>query len=180
MGWDPTLAGLLGGAIVACGILAPLGGFILDKLPRQFKFVAVVAGIASLTIASALAFNNQQPFFAGYILFFCIGNMFLNGCCRPMIPTLVFKGGATAVALGLSFLTCAQYLGQIPMSYVLHDFAASMTARAADPMLAFWALVPVGIIGIILSFMMKPSKSKEGGTASGGGPGGGKPSESRP
>jgi MFS family permease len=186
MGWDPTLAGLLGGAIVACGILAPLGGFILDKLPKQLKYVAVVAGIVSLTLASVFAFHNDVPMFAAYILFFCIGNMFLNGCCRPMVPTLVFKGGATAVALGLSFLTCAQYLGQIPMSYVLHDFAGSMTARHADPMLAFWALVPVGIVGIILSFLMKPSKKEAaamkagGGKPGGGAPGGGAPSGGAP
>jgi hypothetical protein len=91
-----------------------------------------------------------------------------------MVPTLVFKGGATAVALGLSFLTCAQYLGQIPTSYVLHDFAFSMTARNADPALAFWALVPVGVVGIILSVLMVPSKAQRA-AANAGKPGGGAP-----
>ena len=96
--------------------------------------------------------------FVFYAIFFCIGNMFLNGCCRPMIPTYVFKGGATAVALGLSFLTFGQYLGQTITSYALEPCNASMSAGACDPMLAFWALVPIGVVGIIASLFMKPSK----------------------
>lgn len=160
LGWDPALAGLVGGAITACGILAPLGGYILDKLPREKKYLAVVAGIAGLTICSALSFQTGVMF-VFYVIFFCIGNMFLNGCCRPMIPSYVFKGGATAVALGLSFLTFGQYLGQTITSYALEPFNASMTAGACDPMLAVWALVPVGVIGVVFSLLMKPSKSEK-------------------
>lgn len=158
LGWDPTMAGLIGGAIVACGILAPIGGFILDKTPKSKKYLCVVCGILGLTICSALAFQGNMVMFVLYVIFFCIGNMLLNGCCRPMIPTYVFKGGATAVALGLSFLTFGQYVGQTITSYALEPFNASMTAGAADPMLAFWALVPIGIVGVIFSLLMKPSK----------------------
>jgi MFS family permease len=162
LGWDASMAGLIGGAIVACGVLAPLGGFILDKTPRHLKFICVVTGITGLTICSALAFRNGVPFFAAYVLFFCIGNMLLNGCCRPMIPTYVFKGGVTAVGLGLSFLTLGQYIGQSFTSYALDPFKHTTLLGQTDPMLAFWALVPVGVVGIILSFMMKPSKPKAG------------------
>jgi MFS family permease len=176
MGWGPTEAGLIGGAIVACGILAPLGGFILDKTPRHLKFICVVAGICGLTICSAMSFQNSA-LFIGYVIFFCIGNMFLNGCCRPMVPTFVFKGGATAVALGLSFLTLAQYAGQIPMSYIIHPF----DGRYVDPMGAIVPLLVVGVIGVILSFMMKPSKNASANATGGGKPaetsGGGKPAE---
>ena len=160
LGWDATTAGLIGGLIVACGVLAPIGGFILDKLPRQMKYICVIVGISCLTICSAMAFRNGAAFFAIYVLFFCIGNMFLNGCCRPMVPTYVFKGGATAVALGLSFLTLGQYFGQIFTSYTMHPFVETTLLGKTDPMLAFWALVPVGLVGIILSFMMKPSKKE--------------------
>lgn len=161
LGWDPTMAGLIGGAIVACGILAPIGGFILDKTPKDKKYLCVVCGILGLTICSALAFQGNMAMFALYVVFFCIGNMLLNGCCRPMVPTYVFKGGATAVALGLSFLTFGQYLGQTITSYALEPFNASMSAGAADPMLAFVALVPIGIVGVIFSLFMKPSKSEK-------------------
>ena len=156
-GWDPAMAGLVGGALCACGILAPIGGFIMDKLPRDKKWLAPFAGIVSLTICMALSFRANTPVFALYALFFCIGNMFLNGCCRPMVPTYVFKGGATAVAFGLSFLTCGQYLGQIPTSYA---FAAgeAMGMAYSDIMLYFF--VPVGIVGIIAGLLMKPSKPK--------------------
>lgn len=168
MGWDVGMAGILGGLICACGALAPLGGFILDKTPKHLKYICVIAGITSLTICCALAFPNSVPMFIAYVLFFCIGNMFLNGCCRPMVPSYVFKGGATAVGLGLSFLTIGQYIGQIPTSYVMHNFVDSMAFGMTDPMLAFWALVPVGVIGILFSLGMKPSKPK-------GGEGAGKP-----
>ena len=162
MGWDVGMAGILGGLICACGALAPLGGFILDKTPKHLKYICVIAGITSLTICCALAFHNSVPMFIAYVLFFCIGNMFLNGCCRPMVPSYVFKGGATAVGLGLSFLTIGQYIGQIPTSYVMHNFVDSMAFGMTDPMLAFWALVPVGVIGILFSLGMKPSKPKAG------------------
>ncbi|MDR1089277.1 MAG: MFS transporter [Coriobacteriales bacterium] len=175
LGWDPAMAGIIGGLIVACGVLAPLGGFILDKTPKHLKYICVVAGITGLTLCSAFAFRNGQVLFAGYVLFFAVGNMFLNGCCRPMVPTYVFKGGATAVALGLSFLTLGQYFGQIFTSYALHPFLETTLLGQTDPMLAFWALVPVGVVGIILSFMMKPGKKEALAMKAGGGPGGGKP-----
>lgn len=196
-GWDATTAGLWGGLICACGALAPIGGLILDKTPRDKKYICVVVGIIGLTICSALAF--QAEFFIPYVLFFCIGNMMLNACCRPLVPTFVFKGGQTAVAFGLSLLTLGQYAGQIATSYVLAPFNEGLTAASnvavnakvavlaaggtpadfgaaigaavqeaigqgihVDPMLAFWALVPVGIVGIILSLGVKPSKKPAG------------------
>jgi MFS family permease len=176
LGWDATMAGLVGGAIVACGILAPLGGFILDKAPKHLKYLCVVAGITGLTLCCAFSFQNSLPMFALYVLFFCIGNMFLNGCCRPMVPTYLFKGGATAVALGLSFLTFGQYLGQSFTSYALDAFKHTLSQPPVDASLAFWVLVPVGAVGVVLSLMMKPSKKEaEAMKAGGGKPGGGGP-----
>lgn len=192
-GWDAATAGLWGGLICACGALAPIGGLILDKTPKDKKYICVVAGIIGLTLCSALAF--QAEFFIPYVLFFCIGNMMLNACCRPLVPTFVFKGGQTAVAFGLSLLTIGQYIGQIATSYVLAPFNDGLTAASnvaitakqavlasggtpadfgpaiaqaaqeaaasgimVDPMLAFWALVPIGVVGIVLSLGVKPSK----------------------
>lgn len=198
-GWDATTAGLWGGLIVACGALAPLGGLILDKTPKSKKYLCVVVGILGLTICSALAFHAE--FFIPYVIFFCIGNMMLNACCRPLVPTFVFKGGATAVAFGLSFLTLGQYAGQIVTSYALAPFNEGLTAAFnvainakqavlasggtpadfgpaigqavqeamaqgihVDPMLAFWALVPVGVVGCLLAFGVKPSKKQAAGS----------------
>ncbi len=192
-GWDATTAGLWGGLICACGALAPIGGLILDKTPKSKKYLCVVAGIIGLTICSAFAF--QAEFFIPYVIFFCIGNMMLNACCRPLVPTFVFKGGQTAVAFGLSLLTLGQYAGQIVTSYVFAPFNSGLTAASnvaitakqsvlaaggtpadfgpaiaaaaqealaqgiqVDPMLAFWCLVPVGLVGIVLSLGVKPSK----------------------
>ena len=139
---------------------APAGEkMVTIKLPRERKFIAVVIGICSLTLCSLLAFINQMPIFAFYALFFCIGNMFLNGCCRPMVPTFVFKGGATAVSFGLSFLTLGQYLGQIPTSYA---FAAGEAAGWTYNEIMLYCFVPVGVVGIILSLFMKPSNKPTG------------------
>ncbi|MBQ9001823.1 MAG: MFS transporter [Eggerthellaceae bacterium] len=173
MGWEAGPAGLVGGLLCACGILGPIGGWIMDKLSRDKKWIAPLLGIISLTICMVLSFRANTPIFALYALFFCIGNMFLNGCCRPMVPTYVFKGGATAVAFGLSFLTCGQYLGQIPTSYAF-SAGTAMGMSYSDIMMYFF--VPVGIVGIIFGFLMKPSKPK-GEIAEGGAPaqGGGKP-----
>jgi len=157
MGWDPTMAGLVGGILCACGILGPIGGWIMDKLPRDKKWIAPLLGIISLTVCMLLSFKANTPIFALYALFFCIGNMFLNGCCRPMVPTYVFKGGATAVAFGLSFLTCGQYLGQIPTSYAF-QYGTSVGMSYSDIMMTFF--VPVGVVGIIFGLLMKPSKPK--------------------
>ena len=193
LGWDSTAAGFWGGLICACGALAPIGGLILDKTPRDRKYLCVVVGITGLALCSALAFRAE--FFIPYVLFFCIGNMMLNACCRPLVPTFVHAGGQTAVAFGLSLLTLFQYGGQIATSYVMAAFNEGLTAAsnvaiaakeaviasggsaadfgaaiakaaqeaaasgvAVDPMLAFWTLVPIGVVGIVLSFGVKPSE----------------------
>lgn len=211
-GWDATTAGVIGGLICACGALAPIGGLILDKTPKSKKYLCVVVGITALTICCALAFQAQ--FFIPFVIFICIGNMMLNACCRPLVPTFVFKGGQTAVAFGLSLLTLGQYAGQIATSYVMASFNEGLTAASnvaiqakqavlaaggtpadfgaaigqavqealatggimVDPSLAFWALVPIGVIGIILSFGVMPSKKKAAADAGAGKPEG-KPAE---
>ena len=164
LGWEAGPAGLVGGAICACGVLAPIGGIILDKTPKSKKFLCIVVGICALTICCAFSFKATM--FIPYAIFFCIGNMMLNGCCRPMVPSFVYKGGQTAVAFGLAIFTLCQYAGQIATSYVTASFSNNLSEAAAgtatvDPMLAFWALVPIGIIGCLLSVGSKQSKPKE-------------------
>lgn len=157
MGINETIAGVAAGFITACGILAPIGGIILDRTPKDKKYLLVVTGITCLTLCCVFAYRAGAWFFALYVVLFCIGNMFLNACCRPLVPTFLFKGGSTAVATGLSFLTCAQYLGQIPMSYIMTAIMAGGASYADATLVAF---VPVGILGIVLAFLVKPSKSE--------------------
>ena len=128
LGWDAAAAGLWGGLICACGALAPIGGLILDKTPRDKKYLCVVVGVLFKELASATF--SQVTFFLPYVVFFCAGNMLLNACCRPLVPTFVFKGGATAVAFGLSFLTLGQYAGPMFTSYVMHPFSDTLTAAS--------------------------------------------------
>jgi hypothetical protein len=157
MGWIRAWAGLVGASCAPCGILGPIAAWVMDKLPRNKKWIAPLIGIISLTVCMALSFKANTPVFALYALFFCIGNMFLNGCCRPMVPTFVFKGGATAVAFGLSYLTCASTLARF--RHRTHSSTATSVGMSyADIMMTFF--VPVGIIGIIFGLLMKPSKPK--------------------
>ena len=161
LGWDPFWAGLIGGLILACGVLAPIGGIILDRTARDKKYIWVFVGMISLTLCGAMAFF--QPLFAPYIVFFCIGNMLLNACCRPLVPTYVFMGGQTAVAFGLSLLTIFQYIGQTLAPYALNGFSSTVTGAAegaamVDPWLAFMWYVPMGVIGIVLALFVKPTK----------------------
>lgn len=160
MGWDMGVAGLAAGLITACGILAPIGGMILDKTKKSNQYLLVVIGVTSLTLACVFSYQTSNVIFALYVVFFCIGNMLLNACCRPLVPSFLFKGGATAVAMGLSFLTCAQYLGQVPMSFIMEALLAQGFTYASATMAAF---VPVGVVGIVLAFLVKPSKKQGGG-----------------
>lgn len=157
MGVEEAIAGVAAGFITACGILAPIGGIILDKTPKPKQYLLVVIGIVALTGCCLFAYRQGTAMFALYVILFCIGNMFLNACCRPLVPSFVFKGGATAVGFGLSFLTCGQYLGQIPMSYVMEGLMGTGMDYAAATVAGF---VPVGVVGIILAFLVKPSKQK--------------------
>ncbi|MGI6033724.1 MAG: MFS transporter [Coriobacteriales bacterium] len=165
MGMDLGLAGLLAGLITACGILAPIGGIILDKTKKKNQYLLVVIGVTALTLACVFSYRANNVAFIVYVAFFCLGNMLLNACCRPLVPSFLFKGGSTAVAMGLSFLTCAQYLGQVPMSYIMDALVGTGMTYSEATMAAF---VPVGIVGIVLAFFVKPSKAKavkEDGTA---------------
>ncbi|MDR1714127.1 MAG: MFS transporter [Coriobacteriales bacterium] len=168
--FDDPVVGPLSALILACGILAPIGGFVLDKLPKHLKWVCLTIGIGSLAICAALSFVPGVVF-GVFVLFFCIGNMFLNGCCRPMVPTFVFKGGATAVGLGLTFLTFCQYLGQIPVTYLFGSAPTTgfstvttdgLLAGTAYHDLALWVLVPALVLGFLVSFLIRPSKQKDG------------------
>ena len=63
LGWDAAAAGLWGGLICACGALAPIGGLILDKTPRDKKYLCVVVGILFLLFAF-LCGDRFEPVFA--------------------------------------------------------------------------------------------------------------------
>jgi MFS family permease len=157
LGMDAALAGLAAGLITACGILAPIGGILLDKTPKDKQYLLVVVGVAALTGCCVFAYQANTAFFVLYIVLFCIGNMLLNACCRPLVPSFLFKGGATAVAMGLSFLTCAQYLGQVPMSFIMEAIAGGAGNVGMFAQATLIGFVPVGIVGIILAFLVKPS-----------------------
>jgi len=164
VGWNmsPTMASLIGSIASACGIIAPLFGAIYDRIQRSKKYLMIVMGIIFLTLAACFGFKTGGTWiFAMYMLFQILGNAILVATCRPMVPMLVGRGGVTAVSFGLSLITILQYLGQIFVS--VFGSAIDSVGYAA----ASWiVIVPLGVVGILSSFFIKPSvKKAEAGQA---------------
>jgi hypothetical protein len=72
-----------------------------------------------------------------------------------MVPFLIGKGGATAVAVALSLLTFFQYLGETLESF----FTIAIGVWGYD--LAGWiALTPFAVIATVFSFLVRPTKAE--------------------
>ena len=169
MEWMPAFLMTCGNA---CGILAPIGGYISDKLPWTKKWIIIVAGCMCLLLAVVFGWKVGAFYFFGfYLLFHIVGNVLLVGSVRPMVPVLVGRGGQTAVAVGLSILTVFQFGGECLetfVSYAIGAFAsmdAGVIGHAAVPPEAFqmttWTvMLPIIVIGTAFAFLTRPSKAE--------------------
>lgn len=114
--WMPAFLMTCGNA---CGILAPIGGWISDKLPWTKKWIIIFVGCFCLLLAVVFGWKVGAFYFFGfYLLFHIVGNVLLVGSVRPMVPFLVGRGGQTAVAVGLSILTVFQFGGECLETFV--------------------------------------------------------------
>jgi MFS family permease len=152
---DPAKAALIGSIASACGILAPISGAILDKLHWARKWILVAVGCCALAVCTCFGLKSASIYlFAVYFLWHVIGNIALVGSCRPMVPFLIGKGGATTVAVALSLLTFFQYLGETLESV----FTIAIGIWGYDT--AGWiALTPFAIIATVFAFFVRPSKA---------------------
>ena len=169
MEWMPAFLMTCGNA---CGILAPIGGWISDKLPWTKKWIIIFVGCFCLLLAVVFGWKVGAFYFFGfYLLFHIVGNVLLVGSVRPMVPFLVGRGGQTAVAVGLSILTVFQFGGECLetfVSYAIGAFAsmdASAIGHVAVPPEAFqmttWAvMLPIIVIGTAFALLTRPSKAE--------------------
>ena len=167
--WMPAFLMTCGNA---CGILAPIGGWISDKLPWTKKWIIIFVGCFCLLLAVVFGWKVGAFYFFGfYLLFHIVGNVLLVGSVRPMVPFLVGRGGQTAVAVGLSILTVFQFGGECLetfVSYAIGAFAsmdASAIGHVAVPPEAFqmttWAvMLPIIANGTAFALLTRPSKAE--------------------
>jgi MFS family permease len=187
---DNNQAAFWGSISSALGILAPIPAIIYDRLQRNRKWILIAFGALVLALTAFTGFRNELGPLSGWGIFYAylacnaIGNMILVGSIRPYVPLLVGRGGATAVALGLSIVTFLQFAGQSVMATIfggavaanggqLVSSAGQLTALAAQGVdvaaalnawgTACWIVVlPVGIVAFICAFFLKPPAVPEG------------------
>lgn len=177
-GVENQMAAFLSSLCNAAGILAPIGGAISDRLPWTKKWIIIAIGCFSLTLACVAGWKLAAfELFILMMIFHIVGNILLVGSVRPMVPFLVGRGGATAVAVGLSILTFFQFLGELLETLVpifLGIFNASPAAQqwiidngAAAGSIAgtayqdttLFVLLPVMLVGSFFSILVKPKKA---------------------
>jgi len=186
---DNNAAAFWGSISSALGILAPIPAAIYDRMQRNKKWIIVMLGALILALTAFFGFRNSLGPLSGWGIFFtylacnAIGNAILVGTIRPYVPLLVGRGGATAVALGLSLVTLLQFAGQSVMATVFGGAVAanggqlissagqllSMPPQVATAALNAWgtacweAVLPVAIVSFVCAFFLKPPQAKEGG-----------------
>jgi MFS family permease len=186
---DNNQAAFWGSISSALGVLAPIPAIIYDRLQRHRKWILIMFGTLVLMLTAFTGFRNQLGPLSGWGMFYAylacnaVGNMILVGTIRPYVPLLVGRGGATAVALGLSIVTFLQFAGQSVMATVfggavaanggqLVASAGQLTALAGQGVdvaaaLGAWgtacwvAVLPVAAVALICSFFLKPPVVKE-------------------
>ncbi|MGI6033298.1 MAG: MFS transporter [Coriobacteriales bacterium] len=167
-GVDNQYATLLSSICNAAGILAPIGGMISDRLPWTKKWIMISIGCFSLTLACVFGWKIAAfELFIVMMIFHICGNIVLVGSVRPMVPFLVGRGGATAVAVGLSILTFFQFLGEVLETLVPVFLGIFNTAEAAAMGViagsayqdtATFVLLPVMLVGSFFSLLVRPNK----------------------
>lgn len=173
----------------ALGILAPLPAIIYDRLQRNRKWILIMCGALILALTAFTGFRNELgplsgwPMFITYLCFNAVGNMILVGSIRPYVPLLVGRGGATAVALGLSIVTFLQFAGQSVMATVFGGAVTSnggqmvasvgqLNALAREGVdvasaLSAWGdacwqvVLPVAVVALICAFFLRPPALSE-------------------
>lgn len=165
---DNQLAALLASICNAAGILAPVGGIISDRLPWTKKWIMIAIGCFGLVLACVFGWKVAAfELFVVMMIFHICGNIVLVGSVRPMVPFLVGRGGATAVAVGLSILTFFQFLGEVletavPVFLGVFNTAeaamAGLVAPSAYQDVTLFVLLPVMLVGSFFALLVRPSK----------------------
>ena len=154
MGWDEGFANLVASIATASGIIAPIFGFIFDRIPFRRKYIMVIVGAVGYVLACVFGFKNLgMAVFGVYMVFMILANGVMVATLRSMVPMLVGRGGVTAVTLGLAFFTILEFGGQLFTNF--YGLAMDMLGYAGASLAVG---VPVACLLVFSAFMIKPDQ----------------------
>ena len=152
MGWNDEFANLIASIATASGIIAPIFGFIYDRIPFKSKYIMVIVGAVGYVLACVFGFKNLgMAVFGVYMVFMILANGIMVATLRSMMPMLVGRGGVTAVTLGLAFFTILEFGGQLFTNF--YGLAMDMLGYAGASLAVG---VPVACLLVFSAFMIKP------------------------
>ncbi|MDR3315051.1 MAG: MFS transporter [Coriobacteriales bacterium] len=155
LGFDQTTAGLVAVVASACGIIAPLFGVVYDKITPNRKYIMIVVAAVSYIFANICGFKDWGiPYLVAYIVFMVIGNASIVASVRPMLPSLVHKGGFSAISLGLAAITFLEFVGQL-FGPIFGAVADSSGFGAASLIVG----LPVAVVFVFVAFLVRPGKA---------------------
>jgi predicted MFS family arabinose efflux permease len=175
LGMDRNEANVWFSVASGAGICAPIFGFIADKINRYRRWILLSIGALCLTLTGVLGFHESVGPFSGgilmaiYLVVLFAANGILISTCRPFIPQLLARGGATAVSLGFSALTLLQFFVQFFTAPIFGGIQDSVilsggTSAEAWSTAAGFAIIPLGIVALICTFFIRqkdPSKTEK-------------------
>jgi len=155
LGFDQTTAGLVAVVASACGIIAPLFGVVYDKITPNRKYIMIVVAAVSYIFANIFGFKTWGiPFLVAYIAFMVIGNASIVASLRPMMPSLVHKGGFSAISLSLAAVTFLGFVGQL-FGPIFGAVADSSGYELASLIVG----LPVAVVFVFVAFLVRPGKA---------------------
>lgn len=154
------------------GIVAPIFGFIADRINRYRRWILVSIGALCLLLSGLFGFHTELGPLGGtaimivYLVIIFCANGILIATIRPYIPMLVGRGGASAVAVGFALLTMLQFGVQFltaPVFGGVQDAAivAGATSAMAWAEAAQFVIVPAGALALVCSFFIRQSKQEK-------------------
>lgn len=150
-GMDSASAGSLAGVVTALGILAPVGGYLSDRLNTNKKIIVVGFVILSITgIILGLGITSMGMLWVFIILSGLIAPAVI-GATRPAAPAIM-GGTPNGASMGMGVLQFFQQLGLAIGAPMFGMLAAGSMGYAAG---GWFCLFPCGILGIVFTLLMK-------------------------
>lgn len=155
LGYDAQTAGVLASVTMLISlVVAPITGFVSDKLPLGRKYIVGIVMMTLLLITGIIMFHTGKHAFAimwAVIVLQGVGAGMCGGSLRPMAPMLI-GNTAMGATMGMALLQFMQNLGSSLGSPI---FGAAMGAWGWE--IAGVALqVPCYALALILCFFVLP------------------------
>lgn len=132
----------------------PISGFISDRLPLDKKRFLIMAAAVGDVIGFSLGWLEGPYLFIWiFILTSGLGQGFLAGSCRPMVP-LVMGKHVLGTTMGMAVLQIFQSFGRTVGATAFGAAYEAFGWAAA----AHFVVIPVVLLGAIAAFFVRPDK----------------------